>query len=145
LDQENDRIAILLSVNPTFAERILTGTKKVEFRRTKFRESVRYVVLYATAPVKRIVGFFEIEGIEEAPPCELWRRFNHKGNVEEHYFRSYYADSRWGYAIQVGHVYSLVTPIPLNELGGIPSPPQSFRYLESRTLHWLRDMSKMNG
>ena len=142
MDSRNDRIAILLSVTPRFADHILSGNKKVEFRRVKFPSSVKHIVLYATSPIKRVVGFFEVDGIDEGSPHELWQRYHRLGSVEEEFFRTYYEGVSLGYAIQVGQVYALINPISLNDLCGFTAPPQSFRYLEGNTIARLMQMAR---
>ena len=58
---------ILLSIKPEFAEKILDGTKKFEFRRrVHTRPEVKSVIIYATMPVGRVIGEFSIERIELA-------------------------------------------------------------------------------
>ena len=55
---------VLLSIKPEFVEKIFAGTKKYEFRKSLFKKSgVKYVVIYASAPIKRVVGEFEIDDI----------------------------------------------------------------------------------
>jgi predicted transcriptional regulator len=62
----------LLSIRPEYAEAILNGTKRVEFRRTRFSRDVSFIVIYATQPVGKVVGWFEVDGIETSTPGE-WR------------------------------------------------------------------------
>lgn len=45
----------ILSIKPVYANQILAGTKKVEFRKRSFKEKVRRVYIYASVPVKQIV------------------------------------------------------------------------------------------
>ena len=123
------------------AGQILSGMKRVEFRRSKFRDTVTHVVLYATSPVQRVVGFFEVNGIDEGTPGELWHRYQTTGSVDEEYFWAYYKGLANGYAIRVGRVYPLKMPVRLVELCGIDAPPQSFRYLESSIISELSRLS----
>jgi predicted transcriptional regulator len=57
----------------------MEGTKQVEFRKRAFGRQVSYVVVYSSSPVKQVVGFFEISGIDEASPGQLWRRYSQVG------------------------------------------------------------------
>ena len=55
---------IILSIKPEFAAKIFEGTKKYEFRRAIFKnKNVKKVVVYASSPVQKIIGEFEIEDI----------------------------------------------------------------------------------
>ena len=50
----------LLSIKPEYAEKILKGEKLVEFRIVAFAQEVSKIFIYATSPVCRIVGEFEV-------------------------------------------------------------------------------------
>ena len=51
---------ILLSIKPEFSEKIFNETKKYEFRKRVARKKVEKIVVYATSPVKKIVGEVEV-------------------------------------------------------------------------------------
>ncbi len=64
---------VLLSIKPEFAEKILNGTKKFEFRKGIFKNNnITTVVIYATMPVGKVVGQFSIDGILKNDPEALW-------------------------------------------------------------------------
>jgi predicted transcriptional regulator len=66
---------VLLSIKPEYANKIFDGSKKFEFRRTIFKESsVKTIVVYASSPVKRIIGEFEIENILLEDLDILWKK-----------------------------------------------------------------------
>lgn len=116
----------------------MAGTKRVEFRRRPFRRRLEYVVVYATEPVGKIVGFFEVTEVTPAAPDVLWSEFADVGGVERDQFRAYYAGRDLGYAIQVGDVWKLRRPIPLGQLSPDLTPPQSFVYLATCQLERLQ-------
>ncbi|MDD8572078.1 ASCH domain-containing protein, partial [Escherichia coli] len=48
---------VLLSIKPEYAESILSGKKKYEFRKNIFRnKNVDTIVIYATMPVGKVIG-----------------------------------------------------------------------------------------
>lgn len=124
----------MLAVQPTFARLILEGHKKVEFRKVRFAREVSHVLMYATAPVMRIVGCFRVRGIDEAPPRKLWERYERVGGIERDAFWRYYARSPVGVAIRVGDVVELGDPVTLRAAGCSSVPPQSFRYVDADVL-----------
>lgn len=126
--------AVLMSINPEFADKILSGDKRVEFRKSRFSKQVSHVILYATSPARRVVGAFEVRGIEEAPPEELWERHKHDGGIDAEGFWGYYASTKRACAIVVGTVFRLDPPAILSELEEGLTPPQSFRYVEEPVL-----------
>ena len=126
-----DRSVALLSIHPSHAEAILDGRKTVEFRRSSFPAAARFVVIYATAPVRRIIGWFEVEGIERGSPAALWRRHRDSGGIDDATFKRYFDACETGAAIQVQRATRLDEPVVLTEVSpDLRHPPQSFRYLD---------------
>ena len=48
--------AILLSIKPKYSDLILSGEKRVEFRRTWAADEVGLIAIYASSPIQRIVA-----------------------------------------------------------------------------------------
>jgi len=119
----------LLAIHPHFADEILNGRKSVEFRKRAFGRDVDYVVLYATSPIKRVVGFFEVSYTWTERPQTLWSKYAHVGGIGEAEFCEYYRDSDRGVAIGIGRVWALNEPIALAALDESLTAPQSFSYL----------------
>ncbi len=60
---------VLLSVKPKYAEKIVEGTKKYEFRRSIFkRNDIEKVYIYSSSPVSKIIASFQIEKILKDSP-----------------------------------------------------------------------------
>jgi len=131
------RIA-LLSIHPQFARLIMNGKKRAEFRKTKFREKVSHIVVYATSPVRRILGYFEVSHIDEDSPKRLWARYREVGGIQRKEFQAYYASSTQGIAIGIGQIRPLSKPIPLSNLDDSMSVPQSFAYISSEAFENLQ-------
>ncbi len=140
MDTDLSEIA-LISVRPPYADAILSGRKRVEFRKSPFRRKVRYVVIYATKPIAKVLGWFKVDGVEAMPPTELWRRFSVIGGVAEQDFRDYYADADIGYAIRIGKAVRFPQAKPLDQFCDLNQPPQSFRYLPQSTRSALTNAS----
>lgn len=121
---------VLLSVKPRFAEAIIAGTKKFEFRRALFRDpDVDTVVLYASSPVQRVVGEFRIADILALTPDELWARTHRWSGIDRSYFDEYFHEREVGFALQVESARAYRRPLSLQQHYGISYPPQSFCYL----------------
>lgn len=121
---------VLLSVKPRFAEAILAGTKKFEFRRSLFRNpDVETVVLYASSPVQRVIGEFRIAEILALTPPELWARTHRWSGIDRSYFDEYFREREVGFALKVENPRSYRRPLSLQHHFGIAYPPQSFCYL----------------
>lgn len=119
----------ILSIHPKYAAAILSGLKRVEFRKRKFKGDIRYVAIYASNPVQKIVGFFSISGITEGSPSEVWQQFQHIGGIEKDAYHQYFSGSEKAVAIIIEEVIPLETPLLLKQLSSTLVPPQSFSYM----------------
>ncbi len=121
---------VLLSVKPHFAEGIFSGFKKYEYRKTIFtRQDIKKVIVYASSPVKSIIGEFEIEKILYDDIDTLWMQTKSKAGISEESFLEYFYNKSKGYAIKIKSKKRYENPLPLDSLT-VSSPPQSFMYLE---------------
>lgn len=121
---------VLLSIRPEYAEKILNGTKKFEYRRSLFKNrNVQSVVIYATKPVGKVIGEFKVGGILENSPNMLWVSTEKHSGTSREFYMSYFRDCRKAFAIKVESPTRYLEPLNLYELVGSASPPQSFRYL----------------
>lgn len=120
----------LISVHPEFAEGLLSGSKEVEFRRTRFPSELGTVVVYATSPVRRIIGYFEVSSVEHGSPNQIWRRFGRVGGIDRQRYQSYFAGAKAAVAICVQKPWTLKHSLDLSSIG-ISAAPQSFQYLRT--------------
>lgn len=118
----------LLSIKPEFALRIFTGEKKFEYRRKIFKQQISSIIVYASSPMKLVIGEFQIEEIihEELPL--LWQKTRFGSGITKDYFYEYFNDMDQGYAIKIGKVTYFEVGLPLIENYGI-NPPQSYVYV----------------
>lgn len=120
---------VLLSIKPEFAEKIFDGTKKYEFRRTVFKDpTVKTVVVYASSPVQKVIGEFEIESILNFELQTLWEKTKEFSGITEKYFFDYFGDKDKGYAIKVKKTRRYKEALCIKE-DFKSYPPQSFSYL----------------
>jgi predicted transcriptional regulator len=119
----------LLPIQPRYANAILRGEKRVEFRRRRFGREVEYVVVYASSPIRRIVGYFQVSSISEGCPRAIWEDFNHVGGIGQEDFVRYYKGAERAVAIGIERVCVLRRPLTLDMLGASLKAPQSYLYL----------------
>jgi len=136
------RKAVLLSIKPKYSELILSGAKRVEFRRRWAASEVGLIAIYATAPVRRIVAFVAVEDVVWASPNELRRHCAERGGaLSQQELSDYFGGGRHGYAVLLGRVQKINAPIdPRNVFTGF-SAPQSFRYLTEAEIDTLTRFS----
>jgi predicted transcriptional regulator len=123
-------VKILLSIKPEYVNKILSGEKKFEFRRfSRLKSPVKVVVIYATQPVGKVVGEFEVDDFIQESPEKLWELTYQFAGVEKHFFDDYFKGKSIGAAFKIGNVCTYDEPLSLEELGNNIRAPQSFRYL----------------
>lgn len=127
----NSTSCILLAIHPEFSDKIFDGTKCVEFRRRIPTGAVKHVVVYATAPVSMVVGWFAVDEIVSLSPQSLWRRFRTVGGINKGRYDEYYAGREIAHAYVVGELGRMKKPRSLESLGLGSAPPQSFQYLSA--------------
>jgi predicted transcriptional regulator len=127
----------LLSIHPRYAEAIFDGTKRVEFRRKPLAADVTHVVVYATLPVGKVVGWFEVDDIVEGSPTRIWNTFAEVGGIDRSSYRAYFRNARRAFGITVGRTRRLKAPKPLNDVAAGTRPPQSFQYLHESVAQLL--------
>lgn len=121
---------VLLSVKPKFAKRIFDGSKKYEYRKTIFRrQDVDGVVVYASSPVKLVIGEFDIEEILHDYVGTLWMKTAANAGLSRDSFFEYFGGRSRGYAIKIKTMRMYHVPLLLNHLM-VSTPPQSFCYLD---------------
>ena len=123
----------ILSIKPIYAKQILAETKKVEFRKRSFKEKVRRVYIYASVPVKQIVGYFTFTEIDEDTPANLWEKYKDVGGIAKEDFFSYYANNERGCAFVIKTVTSFKQGKNPNDFIDDFVPPQSYVYLDSNS------------
>lgn len=122
---------VLLSIKPEYANKILSGEKKFEFRKVSFTNTqVNTVVIYATKPIGKVVGEFEVLKIYSDSPSKIWERTKKFAGIDKKYFDSYYEGKELAIAIAVGAVREYEMPKSLSDIGVGVSPPQSFCYIK---------------
>lgn len=121
---------VLLSIKPEYAEKILNGTKRFEYRKALPRhESVRTVVIYATMPVGKVVGEFEVGSFISDKPVNLWNRTKAASGISRKFFDDYFFGREIAMAIVVERPRRYAKAKSLREVSGSSTPPQSFQYL----------------
>lgn len=127
--------AVLLSVKPRFAELILSGVKKVEFRRIWAAQPVGLAVIYSSSPVQRIVGIVGINGTFVASPSKVWAKCLTLGpGLQRKELMEYFAGKDEACGVLLGEVTLPPKPVPPKSLFKGFRPPQSYRYLSTTEL-----------
>lgn len=125
----------IISIYPNYVQAILEGQKRVECRKSALG-LVRgdLLQLYATAPVKAILGQARVLEVHRGSPEELWDQFEHRTCVKKDDYFAYYAGKAEAVLLALGEVQRYSRPVRLHDLRDTEpkfSPPQTARRLSS--------------
>ena len=108
--------------------------KKVEFRKRNVPLTTKRVFVYETAPSSSVIGFFDVENVDERSPKTLWRQHRAIGGIDRKRYFDYYSDCPTGRALLIAKAVRFRTPQKLPEHMSLP---QSFVYLNQETSEQL--------
>lgn len=123
---------VLLSIHPEYVEAILDGTKKFEFRKRTFSDSVDTILLYATSPVKKVLGEAKIAGLVSGKPENVWKKTEAYAGISREDFFSYFGSTSEAHAYELTDVVRYEEPKMLADYG-IKRAPQSFVYIRGES------------
>ncbi len=121
---------VLMSIKPEFAEKIFYGNKKFEFRKTIFKNTnVHKVIVYASSPIQRIIGEFEITDILNDDVEKIWDITADYSGITKDYYMSYFSNKKKAYAIKIGKTKLYKEVRNLSDYN-LKVAPQSFAYIK---------------
>ena|GEM_PF-3158179 len=150
---------VLLSVKPKHVKLILDGSKKWDVRKKIWRASVtdpvRYVYIYASAPVQEVVARFTPGEIKtwwcpDSPCYEImehhhydwWKTVKSDVALSADEFLDYFGCAHGGYAIEIRDLQVYHVPVNRNF---IRCAPQNYRYLTEWESRWLDIFMNISG
>ena len=112
---------VLLSIKPKYVKSIIEGDKRYEFRKTIFKNrEINRIYIYSSSPVKKIVGSFEIGGILEDHPDDLWDTVKEFAGIDNRDFFAYFEGKSRAFAIEIQNLQEFNDPIdPYETIQGL--------------------------
>ena len=126
---------VLLSIRPAYVDRIISGEKKYEFRKTEFknRDGLNRIYIYSTSPVKKIIGSFKIGFLISGTPKSIWEECQDLAGIDETDFFDYFENNDKAVAISIEDLQIFENPIdPFTEFNNFKAP-QSFYYIKENS------------
>ncbi len=127
------RSHVLVSLRPRFADLVLDGSKTTELRRGPSRIDPGTIALvYASTPVRALVGAARITEVHTYAPSTVWRRWGSTTGLQRSEFHAYVEGCQRVTALVLGTTRRFPVPISLQELrnrSGSFVVPQSYRFL----------------
>lgn len=123
---------LFIAVKPEYANKLISGEKSIELRKNRPRvQPGDYVIIYASTPLKAVVGFGKIKNIIECSPDEMWAKHSMSLGIEKKKFDMYYSNHKKSIGIEFETIRPIV-PICLDDLKKADPdfhPPQVYRYV----------------
>jgi len=120
----------LLSIKPEFAKAIFDGKKKFEYRKTIFKKEIKHIRAYATKPLGKIIGEFEIETILKDTPEIIWEKTKKYSGIKKSFYMQYFKGKKVAYAIKIKNINKFKKLLcPYREYDNFTAP-QSFKYVD---------------
>lgn len=120
---------ILLSIKPEYANKIISGEKKYEFRKILPKQLVESIVIYITSPCCKIIGEVQVKGTITNTVSKIWNQTKGNTGISHKKYLQYFKDKETANAFVLGKVTLYKEEKELSQLG-IRHAPQSFVYLE---------------
>ena len=124
------RIAFM-PIKPIYAEKIIDGSKKFEFRRASIKGDLTHLIIYASSPVKRILGVAIVDGVNISPPLEAWGNTKHAAGISRADFLHYFQGKEKAVTIKFKDILPLGRDVCPKEIEVGFKVPQSFKYVQS--------------
>lgn len=116
---------VVLSIKPEYVAEIKAGRKRFEFRKAIFKQKVEKVYIYASSPVSKVVGEFQLVDVLVGTPDEIWVITQNYAGITKVFFNEYFKGRTIAYAIEIKNLRIYDEPVALTF-----QAPQSFRYIE---------------
>lgn len=128
---------VLLSIQPSYVSKIISGKKTVELRKKPFPSNHgMWTWIYASSPSSAIEAVCRITQAHKGSPSEIWDRFSHRCGIAKNDFDAYFLGCEEAHALELTDVHKLPDRMRLDDIRRISSgfsPPQFYRYIDHLT------------
>lgn len=118
---------IIVSINPRHVNNIINGSKRYEYRTRIASKDVNKLLIYETAPTKKVVAEVDVIEVLSLDPNILWEQTKDYSGISKKFFDEYFKNRSVAYAYKLGKVKVYDEPKSLIEFG-LRTAPQSFAY-----------------
>jgi predicted transcriptional regulator len=124
---------ILMTIKPQYVEKIITGAKQIEVRRSNLNlEKGDVIFIYSSKPESSVIGCVKVKLIERLAKDELWFKYKAKLGISLEEYDIYLKTKIVATAIHLADFEALKSPISLQSLHRLLPGfriPQSYLYL----------------
>jgi len=128
---------VLISIQPEFVAKILSGKKTVELRKKPFptNRGTR-IWIYSSSPTSAVEAAAYIDAIDRDTPANIWQKYQHKCGISRADFDAYFSETTEAYALSIANPMRLERRLKLDEIRVLSAgftPPQYYRYVDHDT------------
>lgn len=120
---------ILLPIKPEYINKIISKTKRFEFRKIKPTKPVDSIIFYVSKPIQKIVLQARVVYTHIDTPINIWNKTQNRAGITKNEFMRYFKNSKNAIAYELGNL-KLFNPPKSLAYFGITNPPQSFIYVD---------------
>ena len=131
---------IILSIHPRHVEKILSGEKRYEYRK-QIPTDIQYVIIYATAPIKKIVALVNIDTILMDTPQNIWEQTKSGAGISQDFYTDYFKNKTVAYAIKFCKIHQLPNPVDYTVINGVKCAPQAYMYVNESIADLCKKLS----
>ena len=128
---------VLLSIQPDYVGKVLSGKKTVELRKKPFpSDDGTRVWIYSTNPTSAVEAMAYVDTVECDTPANIWRKYQHKCAVSRTDFDAYFSGATEAYALNIVRPMKLERRLRLEEIKALSegfTPPQYYRFVDHDT------------
>jgi predicted transcriptional regulator len=133
---------IFYPIKPKYAQKIISGEKRFEYRRVKPQRDVKHIVIYSSSPEKLILGLASVSEIITGTSTEVWDKTHKQGGISLPEYESYFHGANTACAIAIDIVYKLEVPFNPKLIFDNFTIPQSFKYLDTSSVDTIMEKGK---
>lgn len=122
---------ILMSIKPVYVDKIFEGVKKYEYRKIMCKNIPDKIIVYATTPIKKVVGELIIEEVLYDKVENIWNKTGMYSGVNKDRFLRYFNNREYAVAYKVKECIKYDTPKNLIDYN-IKMAPQSYVYVKEK-------------
>ncbi|AFT71380.1 Lj965 prophage protein [Alloalcanivorax dieselolei B5] len=139
---QHESRAVLISVHPKYVSKILSGKKRVEFRRVWAAQRVTHLVIYSTSPEMKVKATVGVEDVFTGSKAALWEvAKEYGGGLTRNELRTYFDGVSKGHAIILSKINRLKASLSLAEAIPGMRAPQSYVYLTNEQFESIQSMT----
>ena len=120
---------ILMSIKPEYVDQIFKGKKKYEYRKKLCKNVINNIIIYASSPVKKVVGELIIDEVLYNKKEIIWDKTCLYGGISKDKYDKYFEENDYAVAYKIKNFIIYDNQKDLSYYN-IKHAPQSYIYIK---------------